>query len=137
MDGTRKVYVGIVDDESSICVSLGRLLRLEKFDPVFYSSAEAFLADEKAPQFDCLLLDIRLGGMSGLDLFRLLAARKTHPPVMFMTAYDDPAIRLQAEALGCVGFFSKTSPGAEIVAAMRRASSHAGDASSAAEISGP
>ena len=121
MNGIHKVYVGIVDDESSICSSLSRLLRLEKFEPVCYSSAEAFLADEKAPQFDCLLLDIRLGGMSGLELFRLLAARKNHPPVLFMTAYDDPEMRIQAEALGCVGFFSKTSPGAEIVAAMRRA----------------
>ena len=117
----KKSYVGIVDDESTICDSLSRLLRGQNFDPVCYSSAEAFLADEKAPKFDCLLLDIQLGGMSGLELLRRLAGQKKHPPVLFITANEDPEIRLQAEALGCLGYFRKTSPGNEIVAAIRSA----------------
>ena len=68
---------------------MGRLLRLAGFQPISYPSAEAFLADEKHPQFDCLLLDIRLGGMSGLELFRQLAAQKNHPPVIFITAFPE------------------------------------------------
>ena len=114
-------YIAVIDDESSLCTSLSRLLRLANFQPISYPSAEAFLADTKHPQFDCLVLDIRLGGMSGLDLFRQLAAQKTHAPVIFITAFDDPEIRAQAEELGCAGYFRKTTPGVEIIEAIRRA----------------
>jgi len=112
-------YIAVIDDESSLCISLGRLLRLSGFDPVSYPSAEAFLADDKKPRFDCLLLDIRLGGMSGIDLFRLLVEQKSQIPVVFITAFDDPDIRAEAEVLGCAGFFRKTAPGAEIIEAIR------------------
>ena len=121
MSTSTNIYVAIIDDESSLCTSLSRLLRLANFQPITYPSAETFLADQKHPQFDCLVLDIRLGGMSGLDLFRQLAAQKTHAPVIFITAFDDPEIRAQAEALGCAGYFRKTTPGAEIIEAIRRA----------------
>ena len=114
-------YIAVIHDESSLCTSLSRLLRLANFQPITYSSAEAFLADDKHPQFDCLLLDIRLGGMSGLALLRQLAAQKSQAPVIFITAFDDPEVRIQAEALGCAAFFGKTTPGAEIIAAVRRA----------------
>ena len=121
MSPANNIYVAIIDDESSLCTSLSRLLRLASFQPISYPSAEAFLADKKHPQFDCLVLDIRLGGMSGLDLFRQLAEQKTHAPVIFITAFDDPEIRAQAEALGCAGYFRKTTHGAEIIEAIRRA----------------
>ena len=121
MSTSSNIYIAVVDDESSLCTSLSRLLRLAGFQPISYPSAEAFLADDKHPQFDCLALDIRLGGMSGLELFRQLAAQKNHPPVIFITAFDDPEIRAQAEALGCAGFFRKSTPGVEIVEAIRRA----------------
>ena len=114
-------YIAVIDDESSLCTSLSRLLRLANFQPITYPSAEAFLADDKKPRFDCLLLDIRLGGMSGLDLFRHLLAKATRPPVIFITAFDDPVMRAQAETLGCAGFFRKSTPGAEIIAAVRLA----------------
>ena len=121
MSTPSNTYIAIIDDESSIRTSLSRVLRLADFQPISYPSAEAFLADEKHPRFDCLLLDIRLGGMSGLDLFRQIAAQKTHAPVIFITAFDDPEMRAQAEALGCAGFFHKTTPGVEIIEAIRRA----------------
>ena len=117
----KNTYIAVIDDESSLGISLSRLLRLADFQPVTYSSAEAFLEDAKRPQFDCLLLDIRLGGMSGLDLFRHLASQGTKTPVIFVTAFDDPEMRTEAEALGCAGYFRKSSPGAEIVEAVRRA----------------
>ena len=100
---------------------MSRLLRLASFQPISYSSAEAFLADEKRPQFDCLLLDIRLGGMSGLDLLERLSTQRDHAPVIFVTAFDDPELRARAEALGCAGFFRKSSAGTEIIEAIRRA----------------
>ena len=114
-------YIAVIDDETSIRASFSRVLRLANFQPISYPSAEAFLSDDKRPQFDCLVLDVRLGGMSGLDLFRELVARKNHAPVIFITAFDDPEMRAEAEALGCAGFFRKNSPGAEIIEAIRRA----------------
>ena len=115
------IYIAIVDDDASVCTSLGRLLRLARFQPIGYASAEAFIADDKRPRFDCLVLDVRLGGMSGLELFARLAADKNHPPVIFVTAVDEPRVRAEAAALGCAGFFSKSTPGAGIIEAIHRA----------------
>ena len=127
MSTSSNSYIAVIDDESSLCTSLSRLLRLANFQPITYQSAEAFLADEKQPRFDCLLLDIRLGGMSGLDLFRHLSKRTKQPPVIFITAFDDPEMRVQAEALGCAGYFRKSTPGAEIIAAVRGAANRNGN----------
>jgi FixJ family two-component response regulator len=113
-------YIAVVDDDIGVCTSLGRLLRLAQLQPITYPSAEAFLGDAKHPQFDCIVLDVRLGGMSGLELFAQLTADKTHPPVIFITAVDDPVARARAEALGCAGFFLKSTPGARIIEAIRR-----------------
>ena len=120
-------YIAVVDDDIGVCTSLSRLLRLAHLQPITYLSAEAFLADAKRPKFDCLVLDVRLGGMSGLDLFAQLAAEQTHPPVIFITAVDEPAARARAEALGCAGFFVKSTPGAGIIEAICRATRDPGE----------
>lgn len=117
----RVIYVAVVDDDKSVCRSMSRLLRAASLHPVAYSSAEAFLADVKHPEFDCLVLDIRLGGISGLELRDRLLAVKIDTPVVFITAQDDPDMRAQAEALGCAGYFYKTDSGADVLAAIRRA----------------
>ena len=72
------------------------------------------------PCFACLLVDIQLTGMSGLELQRQLQAEGSHLPFIFITAYDDPAYRAEAIRRGCVGFFRKTDPGSLIVDALRR-----------------
>ena len=79
MSSSHNIYVAVVDDDESVCRSLSRLLRAAHFQPITYPSAEAFLADTKHPKFDCLLLDIQLRGMSGLDLSRRLSAVKDAP----------------------------------------------------------
>ena len=117
---TRTIYIAVIDDDESLCRSMSRLLRADHFQPVTYPSAEAFLEDTKRPKFDCLLLDIQLKGMSGLDLSRRLSAVKYDTPVIFITAHDDPQVRAQAEASNCAGFFLKTDSGAEVLAAIRR-----------------
>ena len=99
---TAPVYVAVVDDDQSLCRSLGRLLRAAGMQSVTYPSAEAFLADTKQPRFDCLVLDIRLGGMSGIELGLWLAAEGNRTPIIFVTAYDDAEMRLRAESAGCV-----------------------------------
>jgi FixJ family two-component response regulator len=120
MTSTTPIYVAVVDDDENLCRSLGRLLRAAGMQPITYSSAEAFLADRKHPKFDCLVLDIQLGGMSGIELQRRLAGVAEKTPVIFITAHDDSGARTEAEAAGCACFFRKTDSGTDVLAAIRR-----------------
>ena len=121
MSTTTPIYVAVVDDDESLCRSFGRLLRAANIQPVTYASAEAFLADNKHPKFDCLVLDIHLGGMSGIELGQRLVAEGGHAPFIYITAHDDPDTRARAEAAGCVAYFRKTDSGADVLDAIRRA----------------
>jgi len=115
------VYVGIVDDDESLLRSLARLLRAAGMQPITYSSAEAFRADAKRPRFDCLVLDVQLPGMSGIDLRNQLTAEGAATPILFVTAHDDPQARTNALAGPCAGYFRKTDAGSEILGAIRHA----------------
>ena len=117
--GTKSV--AIIDDDASANRALGRLLRGAGFDPRGFESAESFLADPMRPAFGCLLVDIQLTGISGLELQRQLQAEGSRLPVIFITAHDDPSAREEAVRRGCVAFFRKTDPGALIIDALRRA----------------
>jgi len=114
-------YVAVVDDDESVCRSFGRLLRAAGMQPITYDSAEAFLADAKRPQFSCLVLDIQLGGISGIELARRLVDVGARTPVIFITAHDDPEARSAAEGLGCAAYFRKTDSGKEVLEAIRKA----------------
>ncbi|WP_295393121.1 response regulator [uncultured Thiodictyon sp.] len=115
-----KVRVAIVEDDESARRSLARLLRAAGMQPTTYASAEDFRADLPQPWFACLLLDVQLLGMSGLDLQRQLAAEGVATPVFFITAHDDPRAREEAMAGGCAGFFRKTDAGSALLDAIRR-----------------
>jgi len=120
MSGSTTIYVAVVDDDENICRSFGRLLRAAGMQPITYDSAESFLADGKRPQFSCLVLDVQLGGMSGIELAKRLAAVGGRTPIIFITAHDDPEARSLAEALGCVAYFRKTDSGKEVLETIRR-----------------
>ena len=120
MTNSEQVYVAVVDDDTNFCRSLGRLLRAAGMQPIMYDSAEAFLEDAKQPRFDCLVLDVQLGGMSGIELGRRLMAEGGHAPFICITAQDDPDVRAGAEAAGCAAFFRKTESGASVLDAIRR-----------------
>src|SRR4051812_40070977 len=105
MSSSAPIYVAVVDDDENLCRSFGRLLRAAGIQPITYASAEAFLADAKHPQFDCLVLDVQLGGMSGLELSRRLTAEGGQTPIIFITAHDDPDGRAEAEAAGGAAYF--------------------------------
>jgi len=113
-------YVAVVDDDESICRSFGRLLRAAGLLPVTYDSAESFLADTKHPQFGCLVLDIQLGEISGIELAQRLSATGQKTPVIFITAHDDPKARGAAEAVGCSAYFRKTDSGKEVLETIRK-----------------
>ena len=117
------LFIAIVDDDESLCRSLSRLLHAVGMVPSIYSSAESFLADPAPPDFDCLVLDIELGGLSGIELQQQLTDQGNRTPVIFITAHDEPSVREQAIAGGCEGFFGKSDSGADVIAAIRRAAS--------------
>jgi FixJ family two-component response regulator len=121
MNSSGNIYIAIVEDDESARRSLARLLRAAGMQPITYESAEDFLADSRQPRFTCLVLDVQLLGMSGLDLQRHLAAAGVATPVLFITAHDDPRAREEAIAGGCVGFFRKTDAGSDLLDAIRRA----------------
>jgi FixJ family two-component response regulator len=120
MSNAAPLYVAVVDDDESFCRSLGRLLRAAGMQPITYASGEAFLEDRKHPQFDCLVLDVHLGGMSGIELGRRLADEGRSTPFICITAHDEPETRAEAEAAGCAAFFRKTASGADVLDAIRR-----------------
>jgi FixJ family two-component response regulator len=120
MSSLRQTYVAVVDDDESVCRSFSRLLRAEGMQAVTYTSAEAFLADSKRPRFDCLVFDIQLSGMSGIELHRELNSAGSTTPVIYITAHDEPATHEEARAAGCAAYFRKTAAGEAIIQAIRR-----------------
>jgi FixJ family two-component response regulator len=121
MRTTEPLYVAVVDDDDNFCRSVGRLLRAAGMQAITYTSGEAFLADTKGPRFDCLLLDVELGGMSGIELAGALEAAGRTTPFIYLTAHDGPDVRAGATAPGCVALFRKSDPGADVLDAIRRA----------------
>jgi FixJ family two-component response regulator len=116
-------YVAVIDDDTSLCRSLARLLHLSGFQAITFESAEQFLADPLRGHFGCLLVDIQLGGMSGIELHGKLLELDVRTPVVYITAFDDPRAREAAERLGCAGFYHKSDGGAEIMETVRRITS--------------
>jgi len=113
--------VAVIDDDDSLCRSLTRLLLASGIESVVYHSAQEFLGDASRPRFDCLLLDIELGDMSGIELARRLAGCGSTIPVIFITAHDEAEVREQALRVGCAAYLRKSDPGESVVEALRRA----------------
>jgi len=121
MSARTQACIAVVDDHDSLSRSLNRLLRAAGMHPVSYPSAEALLSDDNRPQFDCMVIDIQLSGMSGIELNERLAASGSRSPVIFTTAYDEPEIREQAIRTGCIAYLRKTESSETILAAIARA----------------
>lgn len=99
--------VGIVDDDESICRSLVRLLRQTGLRPSAFQSAEGFLASPMRSEFGCLVLDVHLHGMSGLELRKHMLDGGDLTPVIFLTALDDAETRTEAARMGCAAILYK------------------------------
>jgi FixJ family two-component response regulator len=98
--------VVVVDDDESVRKALRRLMRSAGFAVATYGSAEEFLAACHRSA-DCLILDVSLPGMSGLDLQRLLANTGRDPAVILITAHEDQAVRTTGLGAGAVDFIAK------------------------------
>jgi FixJ family two-component response regulator len=115
--------VAIVEDDESCRRSTARLFLAADLQPTTYSSAEDLLADGPTDRFDCLVLDIRLGGLSGIDLAKRLSEHGRAGRIVILTAHDEPRYRKEAARAGCSAFLSKSAPADELLAAVRNATS--------------
>jgi FixJ family two-component response regulator len=104
---TQSKVVIVVDDNAGFLKSVARLLTVHGFTARTFSSAEWLLDSDAARTATCLLLDIHLGGISGIELQRRLAAAGSNCPVIFMTAIDDDATRKEAMEVGCIAYLKK------------------------------
>ena len=99
--------VYIVEDDESIRRALKRLLRSTGYHALTFESAEDFIDSAPGGGEGCLILDIRLPGMTGLDLQEKLASQGAKYAVIFMTAHDNPQWRQRAEKAGAVAYLMK------------------------------
>jgi FixJ family two-component response regulator len=114
--------ISVVDDDISVRKSLNRLIRSGRMEVRVFGSAEEFLNSEQPCNADCLILDVRLPGMSGLELHRQLLARKCNVPVIFITAHgSDDHARAEAASDWTVDYFIKPFSGDELLDAINRA----------------
>lgn len=99
--------ISIVDDDDSLRNSLNNLIRSVGFGVQGFSSAEAFLNSNQLRDTACLILDVRMPGMSGLDLQRQLVAANCRIPIIFITSHGDDNARARALEAGAVDFLYK------------------------------
>jgi len=112
--------IAVVDDDESLGRSLARFLSASGFRPVIYQSAETFLADTPRPEFDCLIVDLQLDGISGTDLRKRLISAGLNIPTILMTArYRTEIDETALQTVGAV-FLHKSTPGKVLLATIQR-----------------
>jgi two-component system response regulator FixJ len=107
MQTTRKSIIYIVDDEVSMCRAMKRLILSMGMDVKTFSSGLEFLESDYKEQNACLIVDIKMPVMGGIELRRKLAAKGSSLPVIFITAFDTENMRDEAKKVGAAGFFQK------------------------------
>ena len=114
--------ISVVDDDSSVRKSLDILIRSVRLDVALFASAEEFLDSNGPRKADCLILDVRLPGISGVELHRQLLARKFNVPVIFITAHgSDDRARSEAASDWTVAYFTKPFNADELLDAVNTA----------------
>ena len=111
----------VVEDDIGMSKAIERLLRAAGFQSVSFASAEELLQTKTADVAACLVLDIHLPGLSGLELTRLLIESGRTKPVIFITGQDEPSLRDEALRLGCIDYFRKPFDGSALLKAIRAA----------------
>jgi FixJ family two-component response regulator len=122
MSDQRKV-IAVVDDEQTMLKAIERLLTARGFATQCFASAEDFLDSRTAKDAACLVLDIHLDGMSGIELRHRLKAVRSKLPVIFITAVDDEAVHREAMEVGCVACLHKPVQSSLLIDAIDKATS--------------
>ena len=118
---TAKPVVFVVDDDVSVRESLELLIDTEGWQPKTFASAQEFLHSPRATVSSCLLLDISLPGLNGLELQKRVAIERTDMPIIFITGYGDIPKTVQAMKAGAVEFLTKPFNDEVLLTAIRQA----------------
>jgi FixJ family two-component response regulator len=113
--------ITIVDDDDQVRVGISRLVRSIGYAACTFASAEDFLQSSQKRETACLICDVQLPGINGLDLQRQLGSEDAAPPIIFMTAYPDVFVRNQALAGGAICFLHKPLTGHDLKKCLDRA----------------
>jgi FixJ family two-component response regulator len=111
--------IAVIDDDESYRVAVQRLLKSADLSVQLFDSAEAFLNSGQQHETGCLIADIRMPGMSGLELQSKLISDRCPIPTIFITAHGDEKMRLQAMRGGAVKFLMKPFEGETLLEAVR------------------
>jgi FixJ family two-component response regulator len=123
-----KPIVFVVDDDVSVRESLELLIRFEGWQPETFASAEEFLARPRLLVPSCLILDVSLPDLNGLELQKLIAPDRTDMPIIFITGHGDVPMTVQAMKAGAVEFLTKPFDDDVLLTAIRNASERSSDA---------
>jgi FixJ family two-component response regulator len=116
-----KLVVAVVENDAAMLKALERLLRASGYSSETYASAEAFLARESNQIIACLLLDIDLGGITGIELQQRLVEQGTAPPIIFITSQVDGADEVRAHDMGCLAYLRKPFASHQLLLALHAA----------------
>lgn len=114
-------HVAIIDDDESLRLALVGLVRSLGMDAQGYSSAEDFLKSGEMKRFACIISDIQMPGMSGIDLKLHLAERKCSLPMIMITGRLDPGLEEKAVAAGAAAFLRKPFEARDLIASLEKA----------------
>jgi len=107
MSAEQMPAVAVVENDAALLRAIGRLLYAGGYKPVLFNSAEEYLSRSEAIDGECLVLDINLGGMSGLELQKKLCEEGVPPPIIFITGQSDIPSIGRAIDRGCVAYLYK------------------------------
>ena len=117
-------FIAIVDDDQSVQCALQDLIESEGLSTLCFGSAEQFLDSGAQHTAGCLIADIRMPGMSGLDMQARLNADDVRVPIIFITAHGDEHLRMQALRSGAVEFLAKPFDDEALLESVRAALEH-------------
>ena len=123
-EAVAKARVYVVDDDEPVRTSLCALLAAHKFDVVAAATAEEFLERFEAETALCAFIDLRMPGMSGMELQRLLADKGIKVPIIILTAHGDVPLAVDAMKRGAIDFIEKPASESQLLAAIEAAVRH-------------
>ena len=121
MNLSNRKLVFVVDDDPGVLRGLKRLLREYGYDSLLFQSANAFQAHDDFDRAICVVLDIQLDGVSGIEVRYRLTEAGISLPVIYITANDSDVVRMAAMESGCIAYLTKPFPAKSLIEPIERA----------------
>ena len=107
--------ISVIDDDASVRAATNNLLKSHGYTVYTFASAEEFLRSAQLNDTSCVIADVQMAVMSGLDLLTVMRSQGRHAPFIFITAFPDESVRARALKAGAIGFLSKPFAGPMLI----------------------